>query len=204
MTRRRRPTMTVVAGPNGAGKSTITVGLRAALKVPVLDPDAIARALSPDAPERAAAQAGREMIHRRDHYLAASESFIVETTLSGRTILHAIDDARRRGFRIHLIFVGVESPKTLVSRVAGRVAQGGHGMPITDIHRRYTRSMENLQRAVEMADRAAIFDNSAPGSPRRVATVLRGRVIASAHPLPAWVTTHLLAPLGARQPGQEL
>ncbi|WP_260094670.1 hypothetical protein [Phaeobacter inhibens] len=59
-----QPTLYVVAGPNGSGKSTITrAGAFADARI--VDPDAIARHLSPDDPEGASASAGREAIRER-------------------------------------------------------------------------------------------------------------------------------------------
>ena len=69
MTSGERPTLTVIAGPNGAGKSTLTASLHDSLRVPVIDPDAIARSLRPAAPEQAAVEAGREVVRRQIQYL---------------------------------------------------------------------------------------------------------------------------------------
>jgi predicted ABC-type ATPase len=196
MTPARRPTVTIVAGPNGAGKSTLTAGLRTRLMVPVIDPDAIARALSPDDPASVAVEAGREAIRRRDNYLATGESFIIETTLSGRTILRFMTRARQSGYTVELVFISVENAQTLIDRIAGRVAQGGHHVPEVEVRRRYARSLRNLPQAVRVAVQVMIFDNSAEGSPQLVLTLVHGRLIESASSLPLWVSTHLSAILG--------
>jgi predicted ABC-type ATPase len=49
----------VVAGPNGAGKTTFVETFLAPLGLRVVNPDAIARALFPDAPGTAAYEAAR-------------------------------------------------------------------------------------------------------------------------------------------------
>jgi predicted ABC-type ATPase len=67
----------LIAGPNGAGKSTLTASLHDSLRVPVIDPDAIARSLHPLTPEQAAVAAGREVIRRQTQYLASGTSFAV-------------------------------------------------------------------------------------------------------------------------------
>ena len=59
------PTLTIIGGPNGSGKSTFTRTLLAATQVPIVDPDAIARSLQPEAPEQAAVSAGREALRRQ-------------------------------------------------------------------------------------------------------------------------------------------
>ena len=50
--------------------------------------------------------------------------------------------------------------KTNISRVSERVKRGGHDVPIEDIRRRYKRSLNNLSKAIEIADTAMIYDNS--------------------------------------------
>src|SRR5205823_7777978 len=62
--------------------STCTDSARLHGTVPVLDGDAIARGLRPQAPERAATAAGREMLRRQKEYLENGASFAVETTLA--------------------------------------------------------------------------------------------------------------------------
>ena len=72
------------------------------------------------------------------------------------------------------------------ARVADRVAQGGHDVPLDAIARRFPASLANLPRALELADRAYIFDNSE----ERRRLLLRGeegRVRWRAADLPSWL-----------------
>lgn len=108
------PVMLIVAGPNGAGKSTLSSIL--VQRFPLLDPDAIAReeGLSPIA-------AGRVILSRIQSHIDKAESFIVETTLSGKTFFNALQQARDKGFQLELHFVGVEAPDVALERVRQRV-----------------------------------------------------------------------------------
>ncbi len=99
------PFLVVIAGSNGAGKSTWTAAGRVPAGIPVLDPDAIARALRPDAPHLAAVQAGREALRLQRAYVAERRSFAVETTLSGSSILRLMVEARNQGFGVELLYV---------------------------------------------------------------------------------------------------
>lgn len=146
-----RPTLTIIAGPNGSGKSTLTRALLGTTRVPVIDPDAIARGIHPDAPEQAALEAGREALHRRQRYLAHGESFAVETTISGNAMLRLMEEARRRGYALQLVFICTDRAEINIARVQQRVAQGGHNVPAEDVRRRYERSLRNLQRAIDTA-----------------------------------------------------
>lgn len=138
-----KPIFTIIAGANGAGKSTFTHATSEALQVQVIDPDTEARRVRPDNPEAAAIAGGRLAIKRARAYLDSGESFAVETTLSGNTYLRMTAEAKRKGWLVFLIYVGVDNVQTCIERVAGRVAAGGHNVPEADIRRRYARSLAN-------------------------------------------------------------
>ena len=76
------PTLTVIGGPNGAGKSSITAsGL---VTTPnLIDPDAIARAITTATPVQAAIAAGRQAILMERQFIDRGENFSFETTLAG-------------------------------------------------------------------------------------------------------------------------
>ena len=44
-----------------------------------------------------------------------------------------------------------------------RAARGGHSVPYEDVIRRFARSLENLPKAIALADKATILDNSTQG-----------------------------------------
>lgn len=178
---------TVIAGPNGSGKSTLTSGLDFAGRENLLEPDAIARRLSPSDPRRAAIASGREVIRRIQNYLAGRVSFAVETTLASRRTLETMRYAKVNGFRIDLIYICLDTPERSVLRVNERVLQGGHDVSDEDIRRRYLRSLANLPDAVRISDRAVLYDNSGDEY-RRMLEVRRGVVLwIAAKPVP-WVT----------------
>jgi len=90
------PELMIIAGPNGAGKSTLTRLFTA--DMPVIDPDAIARAIDPENPESAALAAGRQAIAQSRGYIQSDCSFIVETTLAGNTYLHLMREVKALGW----------------------------------------------------------------------------------------------------------
>jgi predicted ABC-type ATPase len=75
---------------------------------------------------------------------AKDESFVVETTLSGRTMRRLLSRARNAGFEITIVFIYLDSPDTCVARVRERVRGGGHNVPENDIRRRFYRSCANF------------------------------------------------------------
>ena len=83
------PNCYIIAGPNGAGKTTFATEFlpQYAHCLEFVNPDMIAKGLSPFAPELAAARAGRLVLSRIEELAKARANFAMETTLSGRTYL---------------------------------------------------------------------------------------------------------------------
>jgi len=113
-------------------------------------------------------------------------SFAFETTLSGRSKADLIRKAKSRGYEIHLVFIGLDSPERCITRIRNRAARGGHFIPDADVRRRYSRSIANAARALRLADIAKFYDNSGDGA-RLVLVAQAGVVVWQAEPLPAWV-----------------
>lgn len=181
------PLLTIIAGPNGSGKSTITRRLEFEGKHRLLDPDAIAKRIDPEDSSRAAVAAGRETILRTREYLAAGQSFAMETTLASRGPIESMAEARQLGFEVELWYICLEAPEWNIQRVGERVRQGGHGVPESDIRRRYERSLQNLPVALRNANKATVYDN-AGAIPRLVLKTRNGEVAWLAPDAPAWVT----------------
>jgi len=188
-----RPQLWVFAGPNGAGKSTLVRAYWVAARIPVVNPDEIARSMKPDHHGAAVTmlQAGKEAARLRREHTEAARSFAIETTLSGHSELRVMEDARNAGFKVNLIFMGIAGPDTSYARVRSRVMAGGHDVPVADIRRRYYRTMANLLAAVALADRTFVLDNQGKGRPRLLMTINDGRIRQVARVLPAWATQAL-------------
>jgi predicted ABC-type ATPase len=154
----------------------------------LLDPDAIARTLNPSDPAAASIAAGREVFRLTAEYFESGASFAVETTLSGRTRLELLRQAKSRGFTTHLIFVATDSPERSIQRIRSRVAKGGHFVPDHEVRRRYTRSMANAREALHLVDGAKFYDNTGDGH-RLVLVVKDGVEIWRAEHGPAWIDT---------------
>lgn len=181
------PQLWVIAGPNGAGKSTL-VSDRLQGRLPFVNPDEIARRISPtdfDNPQNVI-RAGRQAVLDRRQHLEARRSFAVETTLTGRSALDLIGQAKERGYKVNLVFVGLDDVALSQARVATRVRGGGHNVPAADLLRRFSRSMENLQRASGQVDRLWVLDNS--GERRRlVLSSVQSQARFLSKQVPAWV-----------------
>ena len=158
-----RPQLWVFAGPNGAGKTTLTK-TRVAGRIPIVNPDEIARELPPDTSATATLlKAGRLAIEQRRARLDRRETFAIETTLTGKGETAFMRAARAAGYKVNLVYIGLNRAEDSLARVATRTSTGGHSVPTVDLHRRFARSMANLPAAMQIAHRSYVVDNSGDG-----------------------------------------
>ena len=68
--------------------------------------------------------------------LSSNASFGWESTLAGRSHAPILRAARERGYEVELHYLSVPSPRICVERVARRVREGGHNVPVADIAKR--------------------------------------------------------------------
>ncbi len=160
----KNPILIIIAGPNGSGKTSIT---NKVLKHEWLEdcvyinPDNIAKEVFGDWNSRdAILQAANYATEIRNNCLADNKSFIFETVLSANDKIEFIKKAKLQGYFIRLFFVSTDSPAINASRIANRVMEGGHDVPISKIISRYSKSILNCSIAIQIADRAYVYDNS--------------------------------------------
>ena len=84
---------------------------------------------------------------------------------------------KKSGFKIKLHYVGLESSKLAIQRVADRVSKGGHGIPKEDIERRYNTSLSNLKEVMPLVDNLYIYDNSTYMNLQKVAQLDGSNII---------------------------
>ena len=184
------PVLTVFAGPNGSGKSSLVRQVEFEGRENLLEPDAIARRINPELPQRAGIPAGREVLRRSAEYLRTTQSFAIETTLAGNWTNDAIRAALERSFFTRLFYICLDNPERSIQRVRERVAQGGHEVPEADGRRRYARSLSNARQLVPIVHQALVFDNSG-AEPRPVFEMRKGQLLNTADEIPTWATTLL-------------
>ena len=192
-----RPFLHILAGPNGAGKTTLyEAWVRRFTDAEFVNADLLCRqALGRHALTREDAELGQRLANeRREALLAAGESLVTETTFSHPSKLDLIAQARALGYRIVVYHVNVATPDFAVARVTARESHGGHPVPEANIRSRYERNQPLIRRAVLMADRAFVLDNSALGKPpQRLISFVDGHAKDIAASLPDWAAT-LYAP----------
>ena len=96
--------------------------------------------------------------------------------------------AKNAGFFIRLFFVCTSDPETNVRRITKRFLEGGHEVPISKIISRYYKSLSNAAQAIELVDRAYVYDNSVENAlPQLLYRTVDGKVFKQyTDELPEW------------------
>ena len=153
----------IIAGCNGAGKTTASY----TVLPDILDcrefvnADEIARGLSPFNPRNVTIEAGRLMIQRINELLGRDETFAVETTLATKSYVNLVHQAQSRGYVATIVFFWLRTPELALQRVAERVSNGGHDIPVPTARRRYVAGINNLFNLyAPVVDGWFVYDNS--------------------------------------------
>ena len=181
----QRPIVVALAGPNGAGKTTYYQAHIEPTGLRFVNADIIARELGMDA-YSAAALADKI----RWELIRQNASFVFETVFSDPVgdKLEFLKSAARSGYTVALYFIGISSADMSSERVAMRVMQGGHDVPVEKLASRYPRILANLKRAIRELPHVRIFDNDDLSRPYRLTGVYEGgKVVLLSEPVPRWL-----------------
>lgn len=157
------PEVYVIAGPNGAGKTTFATRFlpHYADCYEFLNADLIAAGLSPFSPASQNLRASELMLERMRQLLANRQTFSFETTLAPRSYARQIPMWQSSGYRVFLFFLWLPSAELAIQRVANRVQQGGHDIPVATIRQRYDRGLINFKRLYcQIVDSWLLLDGS--------------------------------------------
>ena len=187
-----RPVLIVIAGPNGSGKTTMTSKIlqhewREGMEY--INPDNVARNVFGDWNNQdAVLKAANYCNEWRERCLTQHKSLIFETVMSAPDKVDYILRAKQAGFLIHLFFISTESPTINAGRVANRVLNGGHDVPIQKIISRYPKSIANCVALAPYIDRLYIYDNSIENAEARLLFRLSNGELAKRYvnDLPEW------------------
>ncbi len=159
-----KPVLIVIAGPNGSGKTTITSEI---LKhkwrndAVYVNPDQIAQDRFGDWNSTdSILKAVQYCEQLREHCIENKKNLIFETVMSSDAKIDFIKKAKDAGYFIRLFFVSTNSPTINAARIARRVMEGGHDVPIQKVISRYYRSLTNCLVVSSFTDRTYVYDNS--------------------------------------------
>ena len=175
-------TYTIIGGVNGTGKSSLTGVLKTQLMDlgRIIDVDKITAQNG-----GSAIQGGKIALERIRDCLNKGLSFTQETTLSGRKTEITAQEAREKGYKVRLYYVGLDSAEECLQRIENRVAHGGHDIREQDVFRSFAGRWEAVSKILPYCDEAHFFDNY--NGFVEVAEYVNGELIVKGKELPAWV-----------------
>lgn len=191
------PVLIVIAGPNGSGKTSVTSKIlhhEWLEDSEYINPDNVARDIFGDWNDRNAVFRAADYCHDwRERCFAEHKSHIFETVMSANDKVDYILRAKEAGFFIRLFFVSTDSPTINAKRVANRVLNGGHDVPITKIISRYDKSIANCIALAPYVDRMYVYDNSIENAEARLLFRLSNGKLVKRYvdDLPMWASSIL-------------
>ncbi len=157
----------MIAGPNGSGKTSVTQKFlhhEWAEGTLYINPDIVANEKFGDWNSREAVIAAANYCSElREQCLKEKRSFVFETVFSAEDKIDFLIRAKEAGFFIRVFFISTGHPSINASRIAKRVMEGGHDVPISKIVSRYRKSIENCETIAMLVDRLYVYDNSVDG-----------------------------------------
>lgn len=154
----------IFAGTNGVGKSTLYSLNRVPNEVkelPLINADNILRSFKGDwNNSEDQFKSGRMAVKEKNKLLKEGKSFCQETTLTGSGIVNSLKKIKDMGYNIKMYYVGLDNADLSIERVRNRVKSGGHGIEEDVIRRRYNKSLENLNKVINLCDSIIIYDNT--------------------------------------------
>lgn len=168
----RKPVLIVIAGPNGSGKTSTTrlvIKHEWAEQCVYINPDEIAQTKFGDWNDPNAVRKSVEYCEEwREQLLREHKDFIFETVLSSDGKVDFIKRAKEEGYFIRVFFICTSTPAINASRIAKRVMEGGHDVPIHKIISRYQKAIVNAGQIAQFVDRLYVYDNSIDNQEARI------------------------------------
>ena len=191
----RKPILIVVAGPNGSGKTSTTrlvIKHEWAEQCVYINPDEMAQTKFGDWNNpNAVRQAVEYCEELREQLLKEHKDFIFETVLSSDGKVDFLKRAKEEGYFIRIFFICTETPSINAARIAKRVMEGGHDVPIQKIISRYLKAITNATKVAAFADRAYFYDNSIDNQEARILfRTSKGKLVKQyTESIPDWAKT---------------
>ncbi len=192
-----RPELIIIAGPNGSGKTSVTKKFlhhEWANGTTYINPDDVAKDKFGDWNSREAIiSAANYCAQWREECLSSRTNFVFETVMSAEDKIDFIIRAKEAGFFVRLFFISTSHPSINAARIAGRVMEGGHDVPIPKIVSRYYKSIENCRTIAPIVDRLYVYDNSIEGQDAKIQFRLNNGELAKLYveDIPEWAKSIL-------------
>lgn len=197
-TTEHKPELIIIAGPNGSGKTSITQKFlhhEWAEGTTYINPDQVAKDVFGDWNDsESVLKAANYCSELREQCLNGKKSFVFESVFSAQDKIDFVIRAKQAGFFIRIFFISTSNPTINASRIAKRVMEGGHDVPIAKIISRYNKSIQNCKTVASIIDRLYVYDNSIDDVDARPLFRLSEGVLAKQYTedIPDWAQNILL------------
>jgi predicted ABC-type ATPase len=179
----------ILAGANGVGKTTYYQQFLKATGMPFINADLLAKKLDSLNPENVSYEAAIIISKLRSELLKNGISFCFETVYSHPSKIDFVAQAKALNYEIILVYIHLQFAALNQARVAQRVLQGGHNVPIDKIISRIPRTMNNIRASLALADEVRFYDNSYYDTPFiTIAEISKGKYTKRVNDLPAWAS----------------
>lgn len=167
MNKVRKPELIMIAGPNGSGKTSVTQKFlhhQWGEGIIYINPDEVAKDKFGDWNSVSSVLKAADYCEEwRERCLKEKTSFVFETVFSSQDKIDFLLRAKQAGFFVRVFFISTKHPSINASRIANRVIEGGHDVPITKIISRFYKSILNCEIIAKFVDRLYVYDNSVDG-----------------------------------------
>lgn len=191
------PELIIIAGPNGAGKSTTSHDLLFDLGIYSFDFDKEFYSswanfgYDPVVENGVKESVSRLFEKRKQEAIISRSSFSFETNYNSHEVLKTIDEFKKAGFSIELIFIVLETPEIAIDRVNDRVLKGGHYVDEETIRRRFYDGLDLLDSTFSRFDMVSIYISRQNLISSAILFESRSNKVEFFNPIPESVFIHL-------------
>jgi predicted ABC-type ATPase len=185
-----KPQFVMLAGPSGSGKTTFVEQHKELrqevpnLVTPDVFMDRFPHLSTDDAHEQCVLIAKAQ----KQELIESRQSFMQESILSSDAKVQELNRMKERGYETTLIYMCLDDPNLNLERVQHRIDNGGNVVPAQVVSRDYEASLQNLPKAIILADRVELYDNSVRGLPHQhLVTIEQGIATEHVERMPGWV-----------------
>jgi predicted ABC-type ATPase len=185
-----KPQFVMLAGPSGSGKTTF-VNQHPELreKIPhLVTPDVFMDRFLHLSTDDAHEQCVLIAKEQKQELIESRQSFMQESILSSDRKVQELSRMKEQGYETTLIYMCLDNPNLNLERVQHRIDNGGNVVPAHVVSRDYEESLQNLSKAILIADETRIYDNTKRDEPHKLlVTVEQGIATEHVERMPGWV-----------------
>jgi len=179
------PVLHLFGGPNGAGKSTLFARFQETAQQPVEQVNG--DVLQQQYPQLSGFEVAALTAARMKALLAVRASFSIENNLATADNYKLISGAKAAGYRVELVYVGLDSVPECWFRVQQRVREGGHDVPPAIVEQRYHQPLSLLKQHYAVFDNIRLVDNTDRAVGYQTAAVIENGRVQQLPPVsPGW------------------